>query len=91
MTHNNRSFVPVFIKDLILALDSLNTQAQTTGITLRELSEQMGMQSTPQSDQRLRNGLDNLIAQQVIPGLSYSEDDGRARVVGLLSLGPAEP
>ena len=82
MTHNSRTFVPVFIKDLILALDSLETQAQTTGITLRELSERMGVQSTQQDDQRLRNGLNSLIAQQVIPGLSYSEDEGRVRMVG---------
>jgi hypothetical protein len=82
MTHNSRTFVPVFIKDLILVLESFETQAQTTGITLRELSERMGMQSTQQDEQRLRNGLNNLIAQQVVPGLSYSEEQGRVRMVG---------
>jgi plasmid replication initiation protein len=82
MTRNNRTFVPVFIKDLILALDALETQVRTTGITLRELSEQMGLQSTQQDDQRLRKGLNGLIAQQVVPGLSYSADEERVRVIG---------
>jgi hypothetical protein len=81
MTYNSRTFLPVFIKDLILALDSLEPETQATGITLRELSDRMGMQSTEQDDQRLRKGLNSLIAQQVVPGLSYSEDEGRVRVV----------
>jgi hypothetical protein len=82
MTQNSRTFVPVFIKDLIFALESFDTQAQTTGITLRELSERMDMEPTPQGDQRLRSGLNGLIANQVIPGLTYREDEGYVRIVG---------
>lgn len=79
-TREGMSFSPVFTRDVLLALGSLKAKAQSTGITLRDLSVQMGMQSTLQGNKRLLDALERLIAQQAVPGLDFSRTDGIVRI-----------
>lgn len=79
-TRQGMSGMPMLARDVLLALDSLKTKAETTGISLRELSQQVGLESTLRSDKMLRKAIESLTAQHVIPGLRYGEEDGLVRI-----------
>ena len=74
---SGRDALPLFDQDVLLALGSMQEEAETIGVSLPTLSRLLGMQSTPEGDHKILAALQQL--GHLVPGLRYSAADGLVR------------